>query len=386
MQYHILVKHGMKTKLQSILILTKTASYFGRSLSLIERSISAIALSKPRQTYNLRLTSNDKRSDFENMETSSNTAEVNDNFSASLSFIDIGANMLDPMFKGIYRGKEKHPSDFEEIMDRAWSNGLKKIVITAGTLEESREALKLARTHPNLYCTVGVHPTRCNEFGQDSEFHLAKLRELIQDGLNDSKVIALGELGLDYARTEFCDIETQKKGLLAQLELAKETRLPLFVHNRETGSDLYDILCDNSHCFSRAVIHSFDDTIELANKFLSLNNTHPDKDIYIGLNGCSLKTDENLKVVEELPLNRLLLETDCPWCDIRPTHAGWRFVQSKFPTKPDKKWENGHCVKSRTEPCHMIQVAEIVAGLKGCSVKEVADICYENSIRFYGLQ
>jgi TatD DNase family protein len=303
-----------------------------------------------------------------------------------LNFIDIGANMMDPMFRGIYRGKERHTSDLEDVMERAWANGLKKIVITAGTLEESKAALEMARSHPNLYCTVGVHPTRCTEFGDDPVEHIAKLREIVQDGLRDNKVVALGELGLDYARTEFCDIETQKRGLLAQLDLAKETKLPLFVHNRDTGSDLYDILCQRSDSFTKAVIHSFDDTLELANKFLSINETLAEKDIYIGLNGCSLRTADNLEVVKELPLNRLLLETDCPWCDIRQTHAGSSYLKTKFPTKQEKKWEPGHCVKSRAEPCHMIQVAEVVAGAKTCSVKYVAEACYENSLQFYNFK
>mmetsp|Transcript_53739 Transcript_53739/g.78489 ORF Transcript_53739/g.78489 Transcript_53739/m.78489 type:complete len:104 (-) Transcript_53739:399-710(-) len=78
--------------------------------------------------------------------------------------IDIGANLLDPMFQGIYHGSRKHEADLGAVLDRAWSNGVEKIIITAGTLGEARAALRLARTDPRLYCTVGVHPTRCREF------------------------------------------------------------------------------------------------------------------------------------------------------------------------------------------------------------------------------
>lgn len=302
----------------------------------------------------------------------------------TLAFVDIGANLLDPMFRGIYREKLRHPSDWDQILQRSWDNHLHKIVVTAGSLAESREALLLARTDPRLYCTVGIHPTRCSEFGlTDAErmHHVQNLLDVVKDGMSDGKVVALGELGLDYERTEFCDIETQKAGLLDQLSLSQQTGLPIFVHNRNTGTDLYEILRQHKQKFSKAVIHSFDDTYELAMKFISLKE---EGGIYIGINGCSLKTAENLNVVQQLPLDRLLLETDCPWCDIRPSHASFVHVKTKFPTKPEKKWEEGFCVKSRTEPCHIVQVAEVIAGVKGCSVEDVAHACYTNSLNFYG--
>jgi TatD DNase family protein len=303
----------------------------------------------------------------------------------TLSFIDIGANLLDPMFRGVYRDKRRHPSDWDQILQRSWDNHLEKIVVTAGSLEESREALAIARSHPSLYCTVGVHPTRCSEFGthpSERMRHTQQLLDIISDGMSDGKVVALGELGLDYERTEFCDVETQKAGLLDQLMLAQTTGLPIFVHNRNTGTDLYEILRQHEPKFTKAVIHSFDDTYELAMKFISLKGDGGG--IYIGINGCSLKTEENLNVVRQLPLDKLMLETDCPWCDIRPTHASFVHVKTKFPTKPEKKWEEGYCVKSRTEPCHIIQVAEVIAGVKGCSVEDVANACYQNSLNFYG--
>jgi len=306
-------------------------------------------------------------------------------------YVDIGANLLDPMFTGNYRGKERHPSDFDEVLHRAWDSSLDKIVITAGTLEECKAALELARkisTTPTtdvssssistkrIFSTVGVHPTRCNEFGEteeDLERHLEELRIVCRDGMKDGTVVALGELGLDYARTVFCDKEMQKRGFLAQLRLADETGLPLFLHNRDTGDDLYNMLKEHQGTFTRGVVHSFDGSAELAGKLIN------DLGLYIGLNGCSLKKQENLDVVKTIPLHRILLETDCPWCDIRATHAGFDFVKTKFPTKTEKKFEMGSCVKGRYEPCHIAQVAEVIAGVKGISVKELADACLKNS-------
>ena len=299
-------------------------------------------------------------------------------------FVDIGANLLDKMYEGNYRGKERHEKDLDAVLQRAWDGKLERIMITAGTLEESREALKMAQSDARLFCTAGVHPTRCSqEFGETEESwanYLIDLRKVIEDGVADGSLAALGELGLDYARLEFCDADTQKKGLIAQLAIAKDANLPLFLHNRETGTDLLDML--KEHYFdgterAGGVVHSFDDSLELAQQFMDLG-------LYIGINGCSLKKEENLKVVKEIPLDKLLLETDCPWCDIRATHAGSGFIKTKFNTKTEKKYEAGCCVKGRYEPCHIIQVCEVIAGVKGISVEEVANASKNNAYELFG--
>ena len=295
-------------------------------------------------------------------------------------FVDIGANLLDDMYQGTYRGKPRHEADLDDVLQWAWDGALERIVVTAGSLEESKRAVELARRDPRLFSTVGVHPTRCNEFGDTEESlaaHVEALTEVAKSGMADGTVAALGELGLDYARTQFCDIEMQKRGFLAQLAIAEETQLPLFIHNRETGEDLLNILKENRHRFSRGVVHSFDDSAELAAKIVDL-------ELYIGINGCSLKTPENIEVVKTIPLDRLLLETDCPWCDIRASHAGSEYVKTKFPTKNEKKFERGCCVKSRYEPCHIVQVAEVVAGAKGITVAEVAEASRKNAYEFFG--
>lgn len=133
------------------------------------------------------------------------------------------------MYEGIYNGSKKHEPDLLNILKRSWQAGLQKIIITGGSLSESERALELAKTDgvnfffrsikvkknclvDRLFCTVGCHPTRCMEFeteGRTAEQYLEGLKGVIQKG--GSKIVAVGECGLDYDRVQFCPIEVQKK-------------------------------------------------------------------------------------------------------------------------------------------------------------------------------
>jgi TatD DNase family protein len=104
----------------------------------------------------------------------------------------------------------------------------------------------------------------------------------------------------------------------------------------------------------------------------------------IGINGCSLKTDNNLEVMAAVPLDRLLLETDCPWCEVRPSHAGSRHVLTRHEAKDRKKHEAGKLVKSRNEPCCIAQVLEVVAGHRGLQDRQqLAAQVYDNARRMF---
>jgi TatD DNase family protein len=198
---------------------------------------------------------------------------------------------------------------------------------------------------------------------------------LIKDHPHSKKIVAIGECGLgrvigylylskrsklmmcnaDYDRTHFCSIEIQKKYFLRQFDLAEETGLPMFLHCRNTGNDFNDMIRANRKRFKNGVVHSFTGTLQEMQDLINL-------DLYIGINGCSLKTDENLEVVKAIPVDRLLLETDAPWCEIRPTHASfkyWKNIEDSLkdvytpPSKKKEKFESGFMVKSRNEPCSM---------------------------------
>lgn len=315
---------------------------------------------------------------------------------ATLRFVDIGANLLDERFtQGVYHDKKRHEPDFHEVVKRAEIVGVKHIIMTAGTIEESAKAVEYVRklrraelstssTNVHFSCTVGVHPTRCQQEFVDSETPdedlLQRLLQIAQDGMTDGSVVAVGEFGLDYDRLGFCPKDVQHKYFVKQLQvLAANTGLPLFLNNRSVGSDLYDLLKEHRECWKKGgVVHSFDDTHELAMKFID------DLGLYIGLNGCSLRTEENLQVVKQLPLENILLETDCPYCEVKRTHPGHQFVKTQFQTKQEKKFEMGVMVKGRHEPCQIIQVAEVIAGVKGVPLQTVSDTCFQSSLSLYG--
>lgn len=197
---------------------------------------------------------------------------------------------------------------------------------------------------------MGCHPTRCEEFATNPDQYYDDLKMKVIT--NPHKVVAIGECGLDYDRLHFCDKATQQMYFERQLQLAAECCLPLFLHCRNSHADFLEILQRNRSKIDACgggVVHSFDGTLIEAEKLL---NFHPR--LYLGLNGCSLKTQGNLNTVAQLPNDRLMIETDCPWCGIRPTHAGHKFIATQFPVQKKKeKWTQYSLMDGRCEPCQI---------------------------------
>ncbi|XP_028138862.1 deoxyribonuclease TATDN1 [Diabrotica virgifera virgifera] len=293
-------------------------------------------------------------------------------------FIDIGANLTDSMYTGIYNGNNKHEPDLKHVLNRSWKAGIQKMIITGGNLDESKKALEVADNDERLFVTVGCHPTRCKEFeenGGDGHSYLDKLKDIIVEG--GDKVVAVGECGLDYDRLQFCPKDIQLKYFELQLSLSEKFKLPLFLHCRNAADDLYNILV--RYRGLTGVVHSFDGSIEEANKFLELG-------YYIGLNGCSLKTAQNLETVKSLPSSKILLETDCPWCEVRPSHAGYQFISKEsldVPSVKKEKWSPDHMVKSRNEPCNIRQVLDIIAKVKNEHSDVLCEQIYQNSLQVF---
>lgn len=296
-------------------------------------------------------------------------------------YIDIGANLLDGMYRGEYHGTSYHPGDLNEVLERSWSAGLDRILVTAGTLQEAQCALTLCRKYDNLYTTVGIHPTRGNEWASydgGPEVYVEELERVIRDGMTDGKVVAIGECGLDYDRTEFCDIEIQKICFREHFKLSQKYKLPMFLHSRSSGKDMVEILNDHIEMMPKGgVVHSFDGSIDDLSSLLKIKN------IFIGINGCSLKTEDNLQVAAKVPLERLMLETDAPWCGIRATHASSRYLKTEIIAKDKKKYDASLQVKGRNEPCNIVQVCEVMAGITGIPTQDIAKMAHENALKVF---
>jgi TatD DNase family protein len=320
------------------------------------------------------------------------------------SYIDVGANLTDGMFRGEYHGKTYHDPDLDVVLRRGWDAGVEKVMVTAGTLSEAREALELAERfdHPSaetsgaddepststrrLFTTVGVHPTRCGEFeaSGDADAYLESLTAIAREHScrkAGGRVVAVGECGLDYDRIQFCDPETQRIWFERQFEITRATGLPMFLHMRAAAEDFTAIVKQNLDGFNGGCVHSFTGTWEEARALLDL---HPD--IYVGINGCSLRTEESLEVVKKLPNDRIMIETDAPWCGIKPSHPGHSSIQTKWPAKDKKKRggiDTGETVKDRSEPCHIAQVLEVLAAVKGEDADELAEIYRRNTLKLF---
>ncbi|KAF7398555.1 hypothetical protein HZH66_006452 [Vespula vulgaris] len=291
-------------------------------------------------------------------------------------FIDIGANLTDPMYQGIYYGSQKHQPDLDKVLERSWDNNLSRIIITAGNMEECKKALEIAKTDERLFSTVGCHPTNCNEFEEyeNPEDYLKSLSDLAME--NKDKVVAIGEMGLDYDRLQFCSKEIQKKYFEMQLSLCSILKLPMFLHCRNASEDFVRILRKHKDKITPGVVHSFDGNPEEANSILQLG-------LYIGINGCSLKTEDNLFSVTTIPSDRLMIETDCPWCDVRASHASAKDVITHFPAVKKEKWQPNRMVKGRNEPCTIVQILEVLARIRDEEEEYLCNQIYKNTMKVF---
>ncbi|CAG2114507.1 unnamed protein product, partial [Medioppia subpectinata] len=124
-------------------------------------------------------------------------------------------------------------------------------------------------------------------------------------------------------------------------------------------------------------VHSFDGTLEEAEEFMRMG-------LYIGINGCSLKTESNLEVAALIPADRLMIETDSPWCEVKASHSGAKHIATQFPSRKKEKFETGLHVKGRNEPSNCVQILEILSAVKKKhTIDELADIFYENTIKLF---
>jgi TatD DNase family protein len=259
-----------------------------------------------------------------------------------MQLVDIGANLTHPAFR----------DDLDAVLSRARQAGVEQIVVTGTTVAESQAALALAASHPNvLYATAGVHPHHARDC---DSLTIPTLRELAKD----SRVVAIGECGLDFNRN-YSPHPDQEKWFIAQIELALPLKKPLFLHSRDAHPRFAEIL--KHHQVKNAVAHCFTGEREELRAYIDLG-------LYIGITGwiCDERRGRHLiELVREIPRERLLLETDAPYLTPRDL-------------KPQPK-------ARRNEPAFLPHILKAVARALGRSAEEVAAETARNARQLFSL-
>lgn len=225
----------------------------------------------------------------------------------------------------------QYDADRERVLKRAWESGLSRILVPGIDIPTSQNAIQLSGKDPRIYAAVGVHPNSSSAWDQWTEESLALLS-------NQKKVVAIGEIGLDYYR-DLSPKELQKEVLKVQLKIASQKKLPVIIHTRNASSndrccitDVIDLLNQWKHNMEYpGVIHSYSGNVEEARQFISMG-------YFLGITGpVTYKNAGDLrKVVAAVPLERLLIETDSPFLSPqqkrgkRNEPANVRFIAQKI--------------------------------------------------------
>ena len=258
--------------------------------------------------------------------------------------IDIGANLAHDSFD----------DDRDEVLQRASDAGVSQLIVTGSSDDSNRDALHLAKRYPGqLFSTAGVHPHHASDYSSASD-------ELIRELAADDRCVAIGECGLDYFRN-FSPREAQLSAFRAQLDIAVQTGLPVFLHQRDAHDDFVEILEPKLSELTRAVAHCFTGEGESLREYLALG-------LYIGITGwiCDERRGQHLKdIVDVIPDDRLMLETDAPY--LLP-----RTIQPRPKTR-------------RNEPMYLSEILRVVAQARGQSEAHVARVTTANAKRFFGI-
>ena len=238
--------------------------------------------------------------------------------------------------------------DRQSILNSMRENGVGTIINVCADWDSVTEVVEMAQNYSFMYAAVGLHP---DEVGDLNEGRFG----FLQAQCKKEKVVAVGEIGLDYYWDKESH-EVQKKWFIKQLELAKELDLPVIIHSREAAEDTLNIMREHAQGL-RGVIHCFSYSKELAEEYVKMG-------FHIGIGGVvTFKNGKKLKeVAEAVPLEKILLETDCPYLAPEPYRG------------------------KRNSSLYIPYIAQAVADLKGTTYEEVVAQTEENAKELFGIQ
>lgn len=243
---------------------------------------------------------------------------------------------------------DRFDPDRQEILTGLWGKGVGRVVEVGAGIPSTREALVLAHQYDFVYAAVGIHP---GEAGELKETHMEWLRDWTQD----DRVVAVGEIGLDY-HYDSPSREIQKQWFIRQLEVASETGMPVIIHSRDAAQDTWDIMQEYCDWKNGGVIHCFSYGPEIADQYLK-------NGFFLGIGG--VVTFDNARKLKEVvklaPLEQIVLETDCPYLTPSP-HRG-----------------------KRNDSGYLTHVVDAVSEIKGVAREEIIAVTEKNAERLYRL-
>lgn len=252
-------------------------------------------------------------------------------------FIDTHAHLTDKQFQ----------DDIDDIIIKSQEYGLDYIITSGFNIDSSLKAIDFAKKYKNIYVSVGIYPEYADEA---TEKNLMLLKSIAED----EKVVAIGEIGLQFTEGMPSE-EVQKRAFIKQLQLAYEAQKPIIIHCREAMGKLIQVLEENKHLIiNGGTLHCFSGSYESAERFMNLG-------LNISVGGVStFKNAQNLKnVLSKIPLERLMLETDCPYLTPHPYRG------------------------KRNAPFFIPTIAENLADIKKVSIREIADQTTKNALKLF---
>ena len=253
-----------------------------------------------------------------------------------MKMVDVHAHLTDQKF-----------DDVEQVVLNAEENGVGKIICSAYNLLSSQQAVDLSKRFNQVYANVGIHPENVEEWSEETIKNLENLSK-------NSKIVAIGEIGLDYYWRQDTK-EKQKQIFVDQINLANKLNLPIVVHSREAMGDTIEIL-KNNRPNKESLLHCYSGSVESAKILMDLGFSFSFGGVVTFSNA---KTA--VEVVKSLPIEKILLETDCPYLTPVPFRG------------------------KRNEPKNVVYVADMIARIKNMTIEEEAEKTTENAKRLFGI-
>lgn len=262
----------------------------------------------------------------------------------AVRYIDSHCHYDDEAFKGTTKTYR------DELLEQIHAAGVVAAINCASDLKTCESTLKLIQKHKWMYGAMGVHPHEVKHLDEDAASAIWEYADA------HPRVCAIGEIGLDY-HYDLSPRDLQVDWFIEQIELAKELELPIIVHSRDAAQETFDIISEYDAAEVGGVIHSYSGNVEMAKEYVKMG-------FCLGIGGMVTfpNTKKLLKVVQEIPLESLLLETDCPYLTPVP-HRG-----------------------ERNDSRNIVFTAEKIAELKNVDVQTVYDVTTENAVRVFGIK